>query len=58
MEPVRVRPEFVPARVPPVLLKSTLPAKAATGNAKASSAIIAIRFMIKSSYNLLENSIN
>jgi hypothetical protein len=44
--------------VPPVLLKSTFPAKAATGNAKASSAIITIRFMIEFLLNLLEEPIN
>jgi hypothetical protein len=49
LAPLRVRPAEFPAKVPLVLLKSTLPAKAATGKARASRAIIAIRFMIKSS---------
>src|SRR5580700_8540226 len=34
-EPLRVRPAELPARVPPVLLKSILPANAATGRARA-----------------------
>src|SRR6266851_4694891 len=44
-EPVRVSPALLPAKVPPVFPKSTLPAKAATGKARASKAIRTIRFM-------------
>src|SRR5882672_1843626 len=44
-EPERVRPALLPAKVPPVLPKSTLPAKAAAGKARASKAIITIRFI-------------
>src|SRR5882672_5836578 len=39
-EPERVRPALLPAKVPPVLPKSTLPAKAAAGKAS-----ITIRFI-------------
>src|SRR5258708_11598939 len=44
-EPVRVSPALLPAKVPPVFPKSTLPAKAATGKARANRAIRTIRFM-------------
>src|SRR6266852_6765706 len=44
-EPVRVSPALLPAKVPPVFPKSTLPAKAAIGQARASRAIRTIRFM-------------
>src|SRR6267378_2392999 len=45
LEPVRVKPAELPERIPPVLLKSTLPAKADNGRAKASRAIHTIRFI-------------
>jgi len=51
LDPLRVSPALLPAKVPPVLPKSTLPAKAATGKARASKAIKTIRFMIKSLLN-------
>src|ERR1700678_1422982 len=51
-EPERVSPDELPARVPPLLVKSTLFAKAAKGKAKARSAIKTIRFIIRSSENL------
>src|SRR6266852_7027540 len=44
-EPVRVSPALLPAKMQPVFPKSTLPAKAATGKARASRAIRTIRFM-------------
>ena len=46
LEPESVKPAELPVRVPPLLLKSTLPAKAATGKARASRAIQIIRFII------------
>src|ERR1700692_1517341 len=45
-EPVRVRPAELPVRVPPVLLKSMLPAKAAIGRAMASKTSNTIRFIL------------
>ncbi len=46
VEPVRVKPALVPARVPPLLLKSTLLlAKAAIGKARANTANNTIRLM-------------
>jgi hypothetical protein len=54
-DPVKVRPADDPARVPELLLKSTSPAKAARGTARASTAIKTIRFMIYFLPELLEN---
>jgi hypothetical protein len=45
VEPVRTKPADVPVSVPPLLLKSTVPANAAMGNAKASRATKPIRFI-------------
>ncbi len=57
LDPLRVSPALLPAKVPPVLPKSTLPAKAATGKARASKAIKTIRFMIKSLLNLRSKTV-
>src|ERR1700722_5359405 len=52
-DPVSVRPELQPLRVPPLLLKSTWSANAAMGNAKASRVNNNIRFIIASSWCVL-----
>jgi hypothetical protein len=46
VELVRVRPELLPASVPPAFEKSTVPAKAAIGKANASKASNPIRFIL------------
>src|ERR1700685_710597 len=51
VDPVRTRPDELPVKVPPALLKSTAPANAAIGRAKASNAINTIRFIATSSQN-------
>src|SRR6202051_508098 len=49
VDPVRVRPEELPARVPRLLAKSTLSANAASGKARNNKDSRSVRFTIRSS---------